>query len=55
MIQQVEKGIPLGKFGNAIDVAYGALYLASNESKYVTGIELNIDGGILAGSDATPE
>lgn len=54
-IKQVESGIPLGKFGEAIDVAYGALYLASDESKYVTGIELTIDGGILAGSEAKPE
>jgi NAD(P)-dependent dehydrogenase (short-subunit alcohol dehydrogenase family) len=37
-----------------VDVAYAALYLASNESKYVTGIELTIDGGILAGSEAKP-
>ena len=55
MIKQVESGIPLGKFGEAIDVAYGVLYLASDESKYVTGIELTIDGGILAGSQARPE
>ena len=55
MIKQVEDGIPLGKFGEAIDVAYGVLYLASDESKYVTGIELTIDGGILAGSQAKPE
>lgn len=54
-IKQVESGIPLGKFGEAIDVAYGVLYLASDESKYVTGIELTIDGGILAGSQARPE
>ncbi len=55
IIKQVEAGIPLGKFGEAIDVAYGVLYLASDESKYVTGIELTIDGGILAGSQARPE
>lgn len=55
VIKQVESGIPLGKFGEAIDVAYGVLYLASDESKYVTGIELTIDGGILAGSEAKPK
>jgi NAD(P)-dependent dehydrogenase (short-subunit alcohol dehydrogenase family) len=53
-IKFIESGIPLGHFGDALDVAYGALYLASDESKYVTGIELNIDGGILAGSEAKP-
>lgn len=30
-----------------MDVAYGILYLACAESKYVTGVELTIDGGIL--------
>jgi len=54
MIASVESGIPMGKFGEPDDVAYGALYLASDESKYVTGIELTIDGGILAGSEARP-
>ncbi len=54
-IKSVELGIPLGYFGEPNDVAYGALYLASDESKYVTGIELTIDGGILAGGSATPE
>ncbi len=55
IIKSVEAGIPLGYFGEPLDVAYGALYLASDESKYVTGIELTIDGGILAGSEARPE
>ncbi|MEP2057972.1 MAG: SDR family oxidoreductase [Maribacter litoralis] len=55
MIKSVEKGIPMGSFGEAKDVAFGALYLASDEAKYVTGIELTIDGGILAGSTARPE
>jgi len=54
IIEDVEFGIPMGHFGEPIDVAYGILYLASDESKYVTGIELTIDGGILAGSEAKP-
>jgi 3(or 17)beta-hydroxysteroid dehydrogenase len=55
LIASIESGIPLGRFGMPEDVAYGALYLASDESKYVTGTELHIDGGILAGSTAQPE
>ncbi len=40
--------IPLGRYGEAIDVAYGVLYLASDESTFVTGSELVIDGGWVA-------
>jgi len=54
IVEDVEFGIPMGHFGEPIDVAYGILYLAGDESKYVTGIELTIDGGILAGSEAKP-
>jgi NAD(P)-dependent dehydrogenase (short-subunit alcohol dehydrogenase family) len=36
---------PMGHFGEPLDVAYGALYLASDESKFLTGAELVIDGG----------
>ena len=39
---------PLGIFANAHDVALSVLYLASDESRYVTGSELVIDGGITA-------
>ncbi len=53
-IKTITQDIPLKRMGNAKDVAYTALYLASDESKYVTGIELNVDGGILAGSSAAP-
>jgi NAD(P)-dependent dehydrogenase (short-subunit alcohol dehydrogenase family) len=40
--------IPLGRYGQPEDVAYGVLYLASDESSYVTGSELVIDGGWTA-------
>jgi NAD(P)-dependent dehydrogenase (short-subunit alcohol dehydrogenase family) len=40
--------IPGGEMGEPDDVAYGVLYLASDESKYVTGSELVIDGGYTA-------
>jgi 3(or 17)beta-hydroxysteroid dehydrogenase len=53
-IKAIAADVPLGKMGEPADVAYAALYLASEESKYVTGIEINIDGGILAGSTAAP-
>lgn len=39
---------PLGKVGEPDDIAYGILYLASDESKFVTGSELVIDGGYTA-------
>lgn len=40
--------IPLGRVGTTADVAYGVLYLASDESSFVTGSELVIDGGATA-------
>jgi cyclopentanol dehydrogenase len=43
-----ENSIPLGRLGESIEVAYGALYLASDESSFVTGSELIIDGGWTA-------
>jgi len=39
---------PIGHVGEPMDIAYGALYLASAESKFVTGSELVIDGGYTA-------
>ncbi len=40
--------VPLGTAGTPYDVAAGILYLASDESRYVTGTELIIDGGLVA-------
>lgn len=39
---------PIGQFGDPEDIAYGVLYLASDESKFMTGSELIIDGGYTA-------
>jgi NAD(P)-dependent dehydrogenase (short-subunit alcohol dehydrogenase family) len=46
--------IPMGRFGEAKEIAYAALYLASDESAYVTGTEFLVDGGITA-AYVTPE
>src|SRR5574342_29164 len=40
--------IPMGRFGQAREMAQAALYLASDESSYVTGTEFLVDGGITA-------
>ena len=46
--------IPMGRFGLAGEMAKAALYLASDDSTYVTGTEFVVDGGITA-AYVTPE
>lgn len=46
--ERLARGIPLKRIGEPDDVAYCVLYLASDESKFVTGAEFKIDGGTLA-------
>lgn len=46
MWRERDRQVPMGHMGDAWDVANAALFLASDESRYVTGIELLVDGGI---------
>ncbi|MBM3801196.1 MAG: glucose 1-dehydrogenase [Acidimicrobiia bacterium] len=46
MICERDALVPMGKMGDAWDVAYASLFLASNEAKYITGALLVVDGGL---------
>src|SRR5262249_48781360 len=53
--EQRLRRLPMGRVGTPQEVAYGVLYLASDEASYVTGSELVIDGGTTAeGSVSSP-
>ncbi|HWU86969.1 MAG TPA: glucose 1-dehydrogenase [Kofleriaceae bacterium] len=45
---KLERAVPLGRIGEPDDVAHLVVYLASDESKFVTGAELTVDGGLSA-------
>ena len=46
--EMAELSVPTGQLGYPLDIANGVLFLASNESRYMTGTELIIDGGLCA-------
>ena len=46
--------VPMGRFGESAEIAQAALFLASDEASFVTGVNLNVDGGLPAAS-VTPE
>lgn len=48
MVKKRDAQCPMGHMGEAWDVAYAALFLASDEAKYITGTELVVDGGLTA-------
>lgn len=47
-LKKLGRQIPLGTVGEPLDIAYAAVYLCSDEAKFVTGSELHVDGGISA-------
>jgi NAD(P)-dependent dehydrogenase (short-subunit alcohol dehydrogenase family) len=47
-LAKLSRQVPLGRIGRPEDVAYAVLYLASDESAFVTGTEIRVDGGISA-------
>ena len=47
--EEIVKQIPLGRVGKPLDVANAALFLASDEAEYITGICLDVNGGIAMG------
>ena len=47
-IEKLSRQIPIKKIGDTDDVAYAVLYLASEESKFMTGAEIVLDGGLSA-------
>ena len=53
-IEAIVKDTPLRRFGSSEEVAALAVMLASDEVTYMTGAELTLDGGLLAGSAAPP-
>jgi 3(or 17)beta-hydroxysteroid dehydrogenase len=53
-MQALVADTPLKRFGTPDEVAAVAVMLASDEATYITGTEINIDGGLLAGSAASP-
>ena len=48
IMERGSRSVPLGRMGNAMDVANAVLYLSSDESNFTTGLEVPVDGGTLA-------
>jgi NAD(P)-dependent dehydrogenase (short-subunit alcohol dehydrogenase family) len=48
IMDRMHERVPLGRMGTAMDVANAALFLSSDEANFITGLEVPVDGGILA-------
>ena len=51
LLKQRQRRIPLGFMGDGRDTAYAALFLASDEARFITGTEIVVDGGMTARCD----
>ena len=49
LIAKRNAAVPMGRMGDAWDVAHAILFLVSDEARYITGTELVVDGGMSAG------
>lgn len=49
IVNRLKEGIVVGDFGEPLDIANAAIYLASEESRYITGIVLDVNGGYFMG------
>jgi NAD(P)-dependent dehydrogenase (short-subunit alcohol dehydrogenase family) len=52
IVQRRHAQAPMGRMGDAWDVAHAALFLASDEARYVTGTSIIVDGGLSAATPA---
>ncbi|HUN38867.1 MAG TPA: SDR family NAD(P)-dependent oxidoreductase [Acetobacteraceae bacterium] len=48
LIEARHRAVPMGRMGDAWDVAHAVLFLASDEARYITGTEIVVDGGLTA-------
>jgi NAD(P)-dependent dehydrogenase (short-subunit alcohol dehydrogenase family) len=46
--ERLKNMVPMGRIGKPDEIAAAALFLASDESSYITGIDLPVDGGLVA-------
>jgi NAD(P)-dependent dehydrogenase (short-subunit alcohol dehydrogenase family) len=54
MIARRDAQVPMGRMGDAWDIAHAALFLASDEARYITGTEIVVDGGLTASTGTPP-
>ena len=54
MIAQRHAQVPMGRMGDAWDIAHAALFLVSDEARYITGTEIVVDGGLTASTGTPP-
>lgn len=54
LVQHISRGIPAGRFGEPDEVAKAVLFLASDDSSYVQGVDLFVDGGATGSPSGAP-